>query len=168
MSDALSTNPPNNPRGIFDRSKLGAKTKVVEFEVEAGRIAFFSETVGERNPIHFDKAAAKKAGHPGLLAPATFAIVIDLEAGRTLSRQGEPSALELVNCDFRRLLHGEERYDYGGPIYAGDTLIVETEVTGFEDKKGGALEFAYLRTTIDHSDRGTLITITRSLVHRLG
>lgn len=164
MSEALST----NPKGIFDRSKLGQKTKPVAFEVEAGRIAFFSETIGERNPIHFDKAAAEAAGYPGVVAPATFAIVVDLEAGKALSKQGDSGALDFINCDFGRLLHGEERYEYGGLIYAGDTLTVETEVMGFEDKKGGALEFAYLRTTIDHPDRGTLITITRSLVHRLG
>lgn len=157
-----------NPNGIFDRATLGTKTEPADFEVEAGRVAFFAETIGETNPIHRDRAAAQAAGHPDIVAPATFAMVIDLEAGRALEARGAKGAIALVGCDMRRLLHGEERYDYHGLVYAGDVVRVSTEVTGFEDKKGGALEFAYTRTEITHPERGLLVTITRSLVHRLG
>lgn len=157
-----------NPRGIFDRSTLGARTEAVEFEVEAGRVIFFAETVGETDPIHRDREAARAAGYPDVVAPATFAMVVDLEAGRLIEKRGGMGGLTLVNSDFRRLLHGEERYDYGGLIFAGDVLTVRTDVVGFEDKKGGALEFAHLRTLISHPARGPLVTITRSVLHRLG
>lgn len=165
---AVQGNPGGNPRGIFDRSMLGRSTETVEVEVEAGRVIFFAETIGEIDPIHRDRAAARAAGHPDVVAPATFATVIDMEASRLVELRGGKGVMALIDSDFRRLLHAEERYDYGGLIYAGDVLSVRSEVVGFEDKKGGALEFAHIRTLIGHPLRGPLVTITRSLVHRLG
>ena len=156
-----------NPRGLFDRATTGLRSEPVQFEVEAGRISFLAETLGESDPIHHDRAAAHAAGYPDVVAPPTFAMVIDLETGRALERRGERSILSRIGCDYRRLLHGEERYDYHGLIFAGDSLSIVTEVVGFEDKKGGALELAHLRSEIRHPERGVVATITRSLVHRL-
>lgn len=156
-----------NPRGLFDRSTVGMTTLPQAFDVDASRIAFFAEVLGETGAIHHDRAAAQAAGYADVVAPPTFAMVIDLEAGRKLERAGHKSLLTLIRCDFSRLLHGEERYDYTGPILAGDRVVIETKVIGFEDKKGGALELAHLQARINHAERGLLVTITRSLVHRL-
>lgn len=157
----------SEPHGIFDRSALGKSTKDVTVEAEAGRIAFFADVIGETDPIHFDRSAARAAGYPDLVAPATFAAVLDLEAGRILRSSGAKDALQLINCDFKKLLHTEERLDFGDLIFAGDSVGVRTSVVGFEDKKDGALEFAHLSTSLTHPTRGTLAVITRSLVHRL-
>jgi len=154
-------------RGFFKRDTKGTKTELITFDVEAGRISFFCETLGEMNPIHHDADAARAAGFRGIVAPPTFAMVVDTETGRTAERAGKASLPTLIGCNFARLLHGEERYDYHGLIFAGDRLAVSTEILGFEDKKGGALEFAHMRTEIRHAERGLLVTITRSLVHRL-
>jgi len=158
----------DTPRGLFDRTTVGQKTVPMVFDVEAGRISFFAEVLGENAAIHHDRAAARAAGFPDVVAPPSFAMVVDLEAGRKLERAGHRSLATLIGCDYTRLLHGEERYDYTGLIFAGDRLSIETEVMGFEDKKGGALELAHLRARISHPDRGVLVTITRILVHRLG
>jgi acyl dehydratase len=154
-------------RGYFRRETAGIVTDPVSFDVEAGRISFFCETIGETNPIHHDAEAARAAGYPAIVAPPTFAMVVDTEAGRAAERVGKEALTTRIGCNFARLLHGEERYDYHGLILAGDRLSVSTEILGFEDKKGGALEFAHMRTGIRHADRGLLVTITRSLVHRL-
>jgi len=156
-----------NIRGLFDRTTMGLRTEPVEFEVEAGRISFLAETLGENNPLHHDREAAQAAGYPDVVATPTFVMVVDLETGRALERRGEKSIMSRIGCDFRYLLHGQERYDYKGMIFAGDKLSIVTEVVGFEDKKGGALEFAYLRSEIAHPQRGVVATITRTLVHRL-
>lgn len=162
MSDMLT-----RPRGLFDRATVGLVTEPVEVRVEAGRISFFAETLGENDPVHHDRKAARAAGFPEIPAPPTFAMVIDLEAGRIARRLGRQSVFDRIGCDYTRLLHGEERYDYSGTILAGDRVTIETEVIGFEDKKGGALEIAHLRATIRHPERGVLVTISRALVHRL-
>lgn len=161
------TDTPTKPLGIFNRATKGLKTDAVTVNVDAGRISLFCETIGAMNPIHHDARAARAAGYLGIVAPLTFPTVVDTEAARATDSAGKPSLYSRIGRDFTRLLHGEERYQYHGLIYAGDCLSVTTEVVDFEDKKGGALEIASLRTEIRHPDRGLLAVITRSLVHRL-
>ncbi|SFL30409.1 FAS1-like dehydratase domain-containing protein [Shimia haliotis] len=154
--------------GIFDRTTQGHVTPAVEVTLERGAIAFFAETIGETNSVHLDAAAAQAAGHPDVLAPATYAVVVGTFAGQQATRQGQPDLLTLINGDLRVLLHGTEGYDYHGPMYAGDTVSVENEITGFTDAKGGALEIAHVTTRISHAERGLLVTATRGIIHRLG
>lgn len=154
--------------GIFDRTSKGTITPPVEVTLERGALAFFAETIGESNPIYLDAAAAQAAGHPDIMAPATYAVVVSTFAGQSAKRQGQPDILELINGDLRVLLHGTEAYQYHGAMFAGDTVSVVNEITGFSDAKGGALEIAHVTTRITHPTRGLLITATRGIIHRLG
>lgn len=153
--------------GIFDRSSLGSKTRPVDIDIEAGRVAFFAETIGETNPIHFRKEDAQAAGFPNIVTPPTFPIVLDLLASDQLKKAGDQMLTDIINVDFKRLLHGSESYEYHGAMFAGDTVSVVSEVTGFEDKAAAGLELAFLKTTISHKERGELATINRVAIHRL-
>lgn len=155
-------------RGIFDRNTVGRSTDRVELEVERGRIRFFSQVLGERDPIHSDIDAANAMGFPDLVAPPSFFMVIEALAEEASARVGQPSAKQLIGCDFRYLLHGDETYVYRGPVFAGDQLSFVTTVDGFYEKRGGALEFATLSSVVSHAERGDLIRATRTLIHRLG
>ena len=155
------------PRGIFDRSTKGRTLAPVTIPVERGRIQFFSKVLGLADPIHSDPAAARRRGYPDVVAPPSFFIVLDCEAEEARSRLREGSVAELVNCDFRYLLHGDETYDYSGPVFAGDEVTHTTTITDFYDKKGGALEFATFASELNHRDRGVLVRATRTLIHRL-
>lgn len=166
MSETMAQ--PANPRGIFDRTTVGRKTRPVSYPVEKGRIAFFCDVVGETNPIHFDEQAARRAGFPTIVAPPTYAMVIDLETLNAAGRLGFTPVFDMVRCDLRYLLHGTERYEYAGPLLAGDEITITTEVLGFEDKKGGALELCHVRSSLTHPDRGEVVAIRRTFVHRLG
>lgn len=154
--------------GIFNRSTKGHITPAVEVTIERGPLAFFSETIGETDPAYLDPDAAQDAGHPDIMAPATFAVVVGTFAGHQAKRQGQPDILELINGDLRVLLHGTEAYTYHGPMFAGDVVTVENEVTDFTDAKGGKLEIAHITTRITHPTRGLLVEATRGIVHRLG
>lgn len=157
-----------NLNGIFDRSSQGKRTQPVSVDVERGQIRFFSKSIGETNPIHFNQAKAIEAGYPDVVAPITFPIAILLTANELIKEAGGIPGMGMINCDFRRLLHGSERYDYQGLIYAGDQVQVVTEVAGFDDKKGGSMELAYLKYNISHEVRGPLVTVTSTAIHRLG
>lgn len=159
---------PINPRGIFDRSALGRGTVPVSYPVERGRIAFFCAVTGEGNPIHVDTAAAQAAGFADIVAPPTFAAVLEMEAAHIAARLGQPSVYQLVNADLRYLLHGSEHFDYFGPMIVGEDLEISHRITGFEDKKGGALELCHFRVALRHAQRGEVAAIRRTLVHRLG
>ncbi len=154
--------------GIFNRSTKGHVTPPIEVTLERGALAFFSETIGETDPLYFDPEAAQNAGHPDILAPATYAVVVGTFADQIARRKGQPDILELINGDLRVLLHGTETYTYHGSMFAGDVVTVENEVTDFTDAKGGKLEIAHITTRITHPTRGLLVEATRGIIHRLG
>lgn len=153
--------------GIFDRSSKGLSLSSVEVDVERSRIRFLARVLGETNPIHHDVAAAHEAGHPDLVAPASFFTVLEALANDERQRRGEAPSASVIGSDRRYLLHGSERYRYGGLIYAGDVLVIDTRIVDFFDKQGGRLEFATLESSASHHRRGTLVTATRTLIHRL-
>jgi acyl dehydratase len=140
----------------------------VTVEVERGRIRFFAKVLGETDPVHHDVAAARAAGHPDLVAPASYFMVLQALANEELARRGEPGANQIVGCDVRYLLHGDETFRYRGLVYAGDALEMTTTVVDFFDRKNGALEFVTLRLEARHAERGVLIESNRTLLHRLG
>jgi acyl dehydratase len=127
-----------NPRGIFDRSAKGVTLEPVNVPIERGRIRFFAQVLGETDPIHFDVEAARAAGHPDLVAPPSFFMVVEAAADEESKRRGLPTLMDVAKCDFRYLLHGDERYFYDAPIYAGEEVQFSTTIVDFYDKKGGA------------------------------
>ncbi|MDU8928005.1 MaoC family dehydratase N-terminal domain-containing protein [Alisedimentitalea sp. MJ-SS2] len=152
----------------FNRDSEGQVSAPVPVDVERGALVFFSETIGETNPIYVNPGAARAAGYPDVVAPATYAVVLDMAAAHETRRTGGTDILTRIGADMRRLLHGNEAYEYHGPIFAGDRVTLSTRVRGFSDAKGGKLEFAHLETTITHKERGPLVTVRRDLIHRLG
>lgn len=153
--------------GRFNRDSEGARIGPFSVQVERGALAFFARTIGETDPVFWDPDAARAAGYPDIKAPPTYGAVLDMAASHEADRRGDTGALALIGADLRRLLHGAERYDYHGPIFAGDQVTLTTTVKGFSDASTGKLEFAHLQTTITHAERGDLVTIRRDLIHRL-
>ncbi len=154
-------------RGLFNRGLAGMRTPTVTVSIERGRIRFFSKVLGEMRGIHHDVQAALAAGFADLVAPPSFPAVVEEMADEERRRRGLPAVLALIGCDMRLLLHGSESYSYYGQIMAGDELEVVTDIVGFSDKKGGALELAELQTRMSHPARGLLVSTKRILIHRL-
>ncbi|WP_428394390.1 MaoC family dehydratase N-terminal domain-containing protein [Lichenicoccus sp.] len=155
-------------KGIFDRTAKGVSSDPVTIQIERGRIRFFAEVLGAADPIHSDVAAARAKGYPDLVAPPSFFTVLDAIASEEHRRLGRTPIATLIGCDNRYLLHGEEQYDYAGPMFAGDQVTLTTTVVDFYDKKGGTMEFVTLQSVVEHAARGTLVKATRNLLHRLG
>jgi acyl dehydratase len=156
-----------HPKGIFDRSTKGSSTPPIQVLVERGRLQFFSGVLREVDPIHTSLDAARAKGNPDIVAPPSFFMVIEALANDELRRRGEKTAIELVRCDFRYLLHGDETYRYLDRVYAGDTVTLTTTIVDFFDKKGGVMEFVTMSSVVSHPQRGELIRATRTLLHRL-
>lgn len=163
----MSDGAPTNPRGLFDRTSRGATIGPVPVEIERGRIRFFSQVLGETDPRHSDVEAARAAGLSDLAAPPSFFMAVEALANEALKRQGRPTVMDLVRCDFRYLLHGDERFVYAAPIVAGETVSFSASVVDFYDKKGGAMEFVTIESVIAHAERGVLVRGLRTLLHRL-
>eukprot|EP00903_Cladosiphon_okamuranus_P004352 g4350.t1 len=72
---------------------------------------------------------------------------------------------ESLGIDYKRLLHAEEKFDYLQPIHAGDRLSLTAEVVDVYEKKGGALQFIVIVTSL-HRDGNLVQKITGTLVMR--
>ncbi len=153
--------------GLFVRANAGKALAPVQVMIERDRIRFFAKVLGYNSPIYHDTRAAQAAGYPDLLAPPSFLMVVEALAEEERRRTEQQSWYDFVGCDMRYLLHGNEAYSYHGQIYAGDALSLETAVSGFEDKKGGALELCRLVVRVSHPCRGLLIEGRRTIIHRL-
>lgn len=144
---------------MLNPQNIGRKSEQREIVVEHGQLKLFAKAIQETNPIYFDQAAAKAAGHRDILAPPTFGNCLKLLA---------PSidlSYDSLGIDYKGLLHAEEKIEAFHPIYAGDQLSLVTEVVDMYEKKGGALQFLVMRTDIRRDD--TLVqTLTGTVVMR--
>lgn len=101
-------------------------------KVEAGKIKELALAIGEDNPIYTDEAKAKEEGFNAIPILPTFMEAIDMWSGPTFE-----DLMEQLEIDMKKLLHGEQEYEYFAPIYAGDTIHAETKVTDVKAKRNG-------------------------------
>lgn len=97
------------------------------------KVREFARAVFADAPQHTDVEAARAAGFADVVAPPTFAMVIqDLTLQQLLSL--EDSGIVLA-----RTIHAEQRFTYSRPIVAGDELVGKLSVTGIRTMGGNAL-----------------------------
>ena len=144
---------------MLNPENIGRKSEEREIVVEHGQLKLFAKAIFETNPIYFDKAAAKAAGHPDILAPPTFGNCLKLLA------PSKDLSYDSLGIDYKSLLHAEEKIESYQPIYAGDRLTLLTEVVDMYEKKGGALEFLVMRTSI-HRQGELVQSLTGTVVMR--
>lgn len=97
------------------------------------KVREFARAVFADAPLHTDPAAARALGYPDVVAPPTFAMVIqDLTLQQLLA---EPdSGIELA-----RTIHAEQRFRYSRPIVAGDELTASLSISGIRTIGGNAM-----------------------------
>ena len=100
------------------------------YEVGREKIREFADAIGDDNPVYRDPAAARALGYPDVIAPPTFAIVLTLPAGRQVTDDPE------LGIDYRRVVHGEQRFVYARPIVAGDRLQVAVSIEAIRTAAG--------------------------------
>jgi acyl dehydratase len=140
---------------MIEKKHIGHEFSPVTLPVEEGRLKFLAKTLGMTQGVYNDHDVAVDAGFPGLLAPPTYPFVLEIEA------------LELVNLvnllgeNLGKLLHGEEKFIYHGPIYAGDEITVRKKITDIINKKEGTLQFVIFHTEfINQHDEKVAETLT--------
>lgn len=132
---------------VLDKTKIGAETEEREITVEAGMLRLFCQAIGETNPIYLDAAAARQAGYRAIPAPPTYASVLaNLAPPRT------DLVLGVLGGDLGRMLHGEQGFIQHKPIFVGDRIRLRQRIADIYDKKGGALEFVTLETSVINQD----------------
>ena len=124
------------------------------------KIREFALAVKSSNPMNLDVFAAQAAGYNDVIAPPTFAVVIqERSLGTVLS---DPEA----EIDFSRVVHGDQRFIHARPIVAGDELTSVLEVSSV--KSLGAHSMVTFETQIFDVEKQLVCTAISTLVVRGG
>jgi acyl dehydratase len=114
------------------------------YEVSRVKIKDFADAIGDQHPAYRDRAAAEKLGHPDVIAPPTFAIVISFQMGGAVVLDPD------LGLDYSRVVHGEQSFTYSRPIHAGDVLIATPRITDIAAKgRNELLTWEAVITTVD-------------------
>ena len=141
-------------RGLVGRSYPPSAV----YEVGRAKVAEFATAIGADDPVHRDVKVARAAGHPDVIAPPTFAIVVSLEAAFVVLNDPD------VGLDYSRVVHGEQKFVHHRPIRAGDRLVATTTIDAVRSVAGNDL----LTTRVDLAteDGEPVCTATSMLVAR--
>ncbi|KAA9089863.1 FAS1-like dehydratase domain-containing protein [Microbacterium radiodurans] len=97
------------------------------------KVREFARAVFATDPQHVDPAAAQALGYADVVAPPTFAMVVqDLTLQQLIAEPDSGIVLE-------RTVHAEQRFRYSRPIVAGDELTATLSVTGIRAFGTGAM-----------------------------
>ena len=139
----------------MNKSEIGNTGSPSTMCVERGKIREFARAIKDDNPIYFNEAYAKQTVG-GIMAPPTFSM--------TQAFWEEGPRKPLLTYDVRRLLHGEQEFEYLAPVYAGDVLTGTARVSDVYEKqgsRGGTMTFGVMETTYTNQ-RGEKVLISRS------
>jgi len=100
------------------------------YEVGREKIREFADAIGDPNPAYRDPEAARALGHPDVIAPPTFGIVLSMTAGRQVVADPE------LGLDYSRVVHGEQRFVSSRPVRAGDRLTAVVTVENIRSAAG--------------------------------
>jgi acyl dehydratase len=100
------------------------------YEVGREKIAEFAAATGSTDPAHLDPEAARALGHPDVVAPPTFAIIVAQRAEAVIVQDPESG------IDYSRVVHGEQRFTHHRPIVAGDRLVATPSVDTVREAGG--------------------------------
>ncbi|MWV49077.1 MaoC family dehydratase [Rathayibacter sp. VKM Ac-2803] len=128
------------------------------YQVGREKVREFARAVSATSPLHHDAEAARSAGYADVIAPPTFAVVVQ---EYTLAQLlAEPDA----GIDFSRVVHGDQRFSYSRPIVAGDELTATLAVASI--KRLGAHSMVTTESTMVDADGAHVVTALSTLVVR--
>ena len=81
--------------------------------------------------------------------------------------QEEPyQYLEDLNIKMGRLLHARQMYSYHAPVYAGDTITMDSKIADMYDKKEGTLQFVVFKSYFTNQKQNKVAEASSTLVVR--
>jgi acyl dehydratase len=143
----------------LDSSFIGRSYPPTEpYEVGREKIREFADAIRDPNPAYRDPDAAKALGHPDVIAPPTFAIVLSMRAA------GQVVADPALGLDYSKVVHGEQRFSYRRPIRPGDRLVVVMTVENVRSAAGN--DILTTKGDISTVDGELVVTAYSTLVAR--
>jgi acyl dehydratase len=122
------------------------------------KVREFARAVFATNPINLDPDAARAAGYDDVVAPPTFAVVVQEQTLAQLLADPESG------IDFSRVVHGDQRFTSTRPIVAGDRLTATLTVSSV--KTLGAHSMVTAESAITDASGDHVVTAVSTLVVR--
>ncbi|MDG4828398.1 MaoC family dehydratase N-terminal domain-containing protein [Solwaraspora sp. WMMD1047] len=122
------------------------------------KIREFAAAIGAGDPAHNDPAAARSMGHPDVVAPVTFPVVLTIPAIQQIIE--DPA----LGADAERLVHGDQRFAYTRPVVAGDELTCASSIEEIISR--GGHDFVTFRTDVATVAGEPVVSVWSRLVIR--
>lgn len=146
---------------MVDPAAVGRSLRPVHARVEPGRLRYFLDTIGERNPVFRDAGAARAAGYAAVPVPPTYLFCLEM-----MDAEAPFAFLAELGIDLARVLHGEQRFAYHAPVVVGDALTFASTIAAVAEKKGGALTIVTVQTRVTNQDGRHVADAERAIVVR--
>jgi acyl dehydratase len=127
------------------------------YEVGREKLREFAAAVGARDPVHHDVEAARTLGHPDLVAPPTFSVIIAIPLCQRILEED-------LGVEYSHVVHGEQRFRYTRPMYAGDQLTCVFTVEDIVAR--GGLDFVTTRVDVSTGSGDPVVSVWCKLVVR--
>jgi acyl dehydratase len=128
------------------------------YEVGREKIREFAESIDDPNPVYRDPEAARALGHPDVIAPPTFPIVVTLRASAAAIFDPD------LGLDYSRVVHGEQRFVYTRPVRAGDRLVTTLSIESLRSVAGN--DIVGTRAEVCDDAGSTVVTAFSTIVSR--
>jgi MaoC dehydratase-like protein len=152
-----------------DTSVIGKPTGSWRIRIERGPVANFAKSVKDDSPVY------QQADAP---APPTFGFVMahwgafanEQPAGGT--PDGPSPVMQIIGGLMQKgglVLHGEQQFEYLGPVRVGDVLVGEGRIADVyeKDSKGKTMTFLVSENEYKNEATGEVVLKTRmNLIHR--
>jgi acyl dehydratase len=131
-----------------DESQKGRTWPPFSYEVGLEKIREYANAIGEQNPVHHDREAARGAGFRDVVAPPMFAVVY---SGRAVWPAVHDPA---VGLDFSMLVHGGQEFEWGPVVVAGDEISTTATIKDISER--GGMGF-YVFESVAENQRGETV-----------
>jgi len=146
---------------MADRSLVGKAGKPFKFPIEWSKVREFARAIKDPNPVYYDPEIAKKECG-GIPITPTF-----LQAAAFW--QDEESSPRL-DFDLKRILHGEQEFEFFKPIFVGDVLTGVAKLADIVEKeggRGGKMTMMIMETEYTNQ-KGEKVAVSRSTLIETG
>ncbi len=146
---------------MADRSQIGKTGKPFKIPIEWSKVREFARAIKDPNPVYFDPEAARKECG-GIPIPPTFL--------QTSAFWQDADSSPRMDFDLRRILHGEQEFEFFKPIFVGDALTGVAKVADIIEKEGGrgGKMTMMLMETEYTNQRGEKVAVARSTLIETG
>ncbi|BCJ86249.1 MaoC family dehydratase [Effusibacillus dendaii] len=158
----------------YFQTLIGTKNEVYLGQVTSMLIRRYALTVGDENPLYYDKEFAQNHGYPDIIAPPDLlASIVDWGVGETdenLNRDGTHQSEGFLPQSFQgiRIMGGGEEMRFFKPLVAGTHVYLTSEVIDTYSKRGSKGLIAFLSIkNIYRVEKDQILSIcTRTMIAR--